>query len=145
MDAQEPPRSATQNSTAPSLANRYGAPKRALGRRTVRWLVAAALVLAVGAAAVVTLLNTQRLEAKDIAFEITSDTSATVTIDITKPADAAVECSVQVLNEEYAVVGWSTVRVPAGGGRGQETVRRTVELRTESIGTSGGHGSCWEV
>ncbi|NKX52383.1 DUF4307 domain-containing protein, partial [Arthrobacter deserti] len=60
---------------------------------------------------------------------------------------ATAECAVQVLNEQYAVVGWKTVTIGPneageGDGGGRTTAHR-VQLRLESEGVSGGVNSFW--
>lgn len=127
-----------------SVANRYGAPKRALGKRQRNILIAVALVLAVAAAGLLAVWNTQDITSKDLAFDIRSPASATVTFDVDKNVADTVECSVRVLNESYAVVGWKTITVPAREGGGREKVREVVDVRTESLGVSGGVSSCWK-
>jgi hypothetical protein len=128
-----------------SVVNRYGTPKRALGKRARIAGIAAGLVLAIAASALVAWWNTATLTSKDIAFEILSPTRATVTFDVEKSAGDDVECSVRVLSESYAVVGWKSIVLPAGEGGGREKIRSTVELRTESLGVSGGVGDCWTL
>jgi hypothetical protein len=129
----------------PSVVNRYGPPKRSVSRRTRNAVVGAALVLAVGAAAAMSLGNANRFTSKDVAFDITSPTTARVTFDLDRRAADPIECSVRVLNESYAIVGWKSVLVPPGEGSGRENVRTSVELRTESLGVSGGVGDCWRA
>ncbi|MGJ9403221.1 DUF4307 domain-containing protein [Arthrobacter sp. KK5.5] len=132
------------NAPVSSLANRYGAPKRAIAPRQRNIAIIVALVLSVAAAGLLAVWNTQDITSKDIAFEINSPASATVVFDVDKNAADSVECSVRVLNESYAVVGWKTVVLEGGKGNGREKTRQVVDMRTESLGVTGGVGSCWE-
>ncbi|GHD09571.1 DUF4307 domain-containing protein [Zhihengliuella salsuginis] len=130
---------------APSLANRYGAPKRSMSRRLKTVLVAGALTVGVGLAAYAGIANTNQINYDDVAFEIESETSARVTFHVEKNAADVVQCGVQVLDETYAVVGWKTVTLEASGEDGRESTRRTVDVRTEYLGVSGNVGECWSL
>lgn len=143
MISQQPTPSGPAGASESSVANRYGAPKPKMGRTPRVVLAAGVLLLAVVAAAVFSIGGQKAFTSKDIAFEILSPSSATVTFDLDKKAADTVSCSVRVLNESYAVVGWKSVVVGPGGTSGREKVRETVELRTESLGVSGGVGACW--
>ncbi|MEE1619924.1 DUF4307 domain-containing protein [Zafaria sp. Z1313] len=144
MTSHQPaPASGSGGAPETSLANRYGAPKRTVPARIRNLAIAAALAISVGAAGAVALLNAAEVNHKDISFSISSPTAASVTFDVDKPVGTAVECSARVLDESYAVVGWTAVSFPAGEGGGREVLRRTVELRTEHEGVSGGVGACW--
>lgn len=137
-----------------SLANRYGRAQSAgehtqTARRRGRWLAVVGLILAVGVTAWFTFSATARnLAWKDVGFRIESPTQAEVTFQLTKDPDSTVACAVQVLNEQYAVVGFRTVMVgPAEDGQVQtasdETQYYDVSLRTDAEGVSGGVDECW--
>jgi hypothetical protein len=135
-----------------SLANRYGRPQRpgpSFPTRWRTWLAAGALAAAVAVTVWFTASATsQTLDWKDVGYEITSPTQASVTFQLTKgPADT-VECAIQVLSEEYAVVGWRTVTIgpetPAeGAAPSDKTKYYDVDLRTDALGVNGGVNSCW--
>lgn len=137
-----------------SLANRYGRAQsagegRPTGPRRGTWLAVVGLILAVGAIAWFTFSDTARnLAWKDVGFRIESPTQAEVTFQLTKAPEATVACAVQVLNEQYAVVGFRTVVVgPAERDEVQrpsdETQYYEVDLRTDAEGVSGGVDECW--
>lgn len=137
-----------------SLANRYGRAQSTrapsgTGRRRGTWLAVVGLVLAVAAIAWFTFSDPARnLTWKDVGFRIESPTQAQVTFQLTKEPEDTVACAVQVLNEQYAVVGFHTVTVgPAEDGQVQtaadETQYYDVDLRTDAEGVSGGVESCW--
>jgi hypothetical protein len=135
-----------------SLANRYGRPERTghgFWRRWGRWVAGAALVLAVAFVAWVTVSASARaLDWKDVGFEILSPTRATVTFQLTKEPEDTVECAIQVLSEQYAVVGWRTVVIgpedSSGSGLPSDRTRYyDVALRTDGLGVNGGVNSCW--
>jgi len=106
-------------------------------------------VLAVGLVVWFTASATGRgLDWKDVGFEIASPTRASVTFQLTKDPADTVECAVQVLSEEYAVVGWRTVVIgpqdASGTGLPSDRTRYyDVDLRTDALGVNGGVNSCW--
>ncbi|MHA7263671.1 DUF4307 domain-containing protein [Arthrobacter sp. TMN-37] len=138
----------SEHAPPPRVANRYGAPKpvRAAGRR--RWWIVGALaaaVIVIGIFAFSTVAP--RVSFKDVGFALSSNQEARVDFEVTKPTDATARCAVQVLSENYAIVGWKVVTIgptaatdAADGGR---TTAQRVELRTDSPGVSGGVDSCW--
>jgi hypothetical protein len=135
-----------------SLANRYGRSQRtgpSFWARRGRWVAVAALVLAVAFVAWITASATGRsLDWKDVGFEIASPTRASVTFQLTKDPADTVECAIQVLSEQYAVVGWRTVVIgpqdETGSGLPSDRTRYyDVTLRTDGLGVSGGVNSCW--
>ncbi len=146
----------TDHAPIPRVANRYGAPKPARqpgtapgsGRR--RWLIWVALALAVVLTGIFSLsVGSPAVSSKDVGFDISSPAKARVDFEVIKDADVTAQCAVQVLNESYAIVGWTVMTAPpvdaseaAGNGR---TTRHSVEVRTESIGVSGGVNACWTV
>ncbi|MDN5755884.1 MAG: DUF4307 domain-containing protein [Micrococcaceae bacterium] len=108
-------------------------------------MIVAGLVLAIIAAGVVAWWNIKPYSSKDVAFDITSDTSANVTIQLEKKPSDTVACNLRVMNESYAVVGWETVTFDASEGSGRQTIIKDFDLRTESLGVTGGVTTCWVV
>lgn len=150
---QTPPSSASEQpgaggSTTSAIVSRYGAPKRKVTRRTKIVLAASALATAMAGAGYLAAGNTQPVTSKDVGFVIEDATYATVTFRVTKDPQATAQCAVQVLSKNFAVVGWKVVTIGPGGSTheqattGRSTTHRT-ELRTESLGVSGGVDSCW--
>jgi hypothetical protein len=146
------PQASADEAPMDSLANRYGRSQRTgptFWARWGRWVAVAALVLAVGFVAWITASATSRnLDWKDVAFDITSPTRASVTFQLTKDPEDTVECAIQVLSEQYAVVGWRTVVIgpqdESGSGLPSDRTRYyDVTLRTDELGVNGGVNSCW--
>lgn len=125
-----------------SLTNRYGSPKRGLSKRTRMSLIAGSLGMGVVAALYLTSTSQSGVQFKDNSFEVTSPTTATATVDISKDADATVQCEVRALSESYAIVGWKTLTVGPTEGTGRTTTRFVVPLRTESLATTAGIEEC---
>lgn len=134
----------------PRVANRYGPPKPVKSPRPFRLLVVTVLLACIAAVAVFALTSgNPRISSKDVGFSILNNQRASVDFELIKPAEATAECAVQVLSENYAVVGWKVVTIGAnaktdGVNNGQTTAHR-VELRTDSPGVSGGVNACWLV
>lgn len=125
------------------LANRYGAPKPGLSARTKIVLGSLAGAAAVGAVVFMAIPSgAGTLTSKDVGFTIPNATSAVVDFNVTKPAEATVDCAVQVLSDSYAVVGWKTVRIPPSE---DPTVSLSTSVRTDSLGVTGGVNACWIV
>jgi Domain of unknown function (DUF4307) len=136
--------------SAPTLSNRYGAPKRAVSRRGKIGLLVLAGVLALAFVAWLGLgRGTAGVDSKDIGFTVTDSTQTVVDFQVTKDPGASAQCAVKALNESYAIVGWDVVTIgansaDAGAGQGRTTAQRAV-LRTESLAVSGLVDSCWLV
>ena len=125
------------------LANRYGAPKPGLSARTKIVLGSLAGAAAVGAVVFMAIPSgAGTLTSKDVGFTIPDATSSVVDFNVTKPAEATVDCAVQVLSDSYAVVGWKTVRIPPSE---DPTVSLSTSVRTDSLGVTGGVNACWIV
>lgn len=125
------------------LANRYGTPKPGLSARTKIVLGSLAGAAAVGAVVFMAIPSgAGTLTSKDVGFTIPDATSAVVDFNVTKPAEATVDCAVQVLSDSYAVVGWKTVRIPPSK---DPTVSLSTSVRTDSLGVTGGVNACWIV
>lgn len=135
-----------------SLANRYGRPQSAGSpsrKRRGTWIGVIALVAAVAVTVWFTVSSYSRpLEWKDVGFTIDSPTQASVTFQLTKDPEDTVQCAIQVLSPEFAVVGWRTVTIgpetpSADALPSDQMVNYDVDLRTDSLGTNGGVNTCW--
>lgn len=144
----------TDHAPVPRVANRYGAPKlkqSASGRSRLgrRWLIWATLALAVAATGIFSMFaGTPEVSSKDVGFSIEGPAVARVDYEVTKDPAAAAQCAVQVLNESYAIVGWTVVSIPpadSGTGGDGRTTSHSTTVRTESEGVSGGVNACWIV
>jgi hypothetical protein len=113
-------------------------------------LAGAGVAAAVAAAAVMaTLSGSAPVSAKDIGFHLSDPLQGMVDFEVTKDPAATAECAVQVLNEQYAVVGWKTIVIGPNaadeGADGGRTTSHRLQLRLASEGVSGGVNSCWIV
>ncbi|QCU79680.1 DUF4307 domain-containing protein (plasmid) [Citricoccus sp. SGAir0253] len=145
-----PPQTSADKAPGDSLANRYGpgqSDRRSFGSRWGKWIAGAAVVAAVAVAGWFALdPSKDSLSWKDVGYTIDSPTRASVTFEVTKDYQDTVECAIQVLSENYAIVGWHTVTIgPTEPGDLPSDKSRyyDVDLRTDALGVSGGVDSCW--
>ncbi|MFP5366150.1 MAG: DUF4307 domain-containing protein [Actinomycetes bacterium] len=141
----------TDHAPVPRVANRYGAPKPKgpvlrPGGRLARRLIWAALAAAVVATGIFSFFaGNPAVSSKDVGFNIEGPALVRVDYEVTKDPAATAQCAVQVLNESYAVVGWTVVTIPPAGpeGTGARTTSHSTMVRTESEGVTGGVNACW--
>ena len=140
----------TDHAPVPRVANRYGAPKPKRpasggGRWRNRRLIWAVLAVAVVATGIFSLFaGTPAVSSKDVGFSIEGPALARVDYKVTKDPAATAQCAVQVLNESYAIVGWTVVTIPpASADEDGRTTSHSTMVRTESEGVSGGVNACW--
>jgi hypothetical protein len=134
----------------PRVANRYGTPKPKKPMGRVRMLVVAAVLAAVAAVAAVALTSgSPAVSSKDVGFSLSSEGRAGVDFEVTKDRSDTAQCAVQVLSENYAVVGWKVVTIgPNSADEGVNdggTTAHRVDVRTDSPAVSGGVNACWIV
>ncbi|MFT4258840.1 DUF4307 domain-containing protein [Microbacterium sp.] len=124
--------------TAQELDERYGRTRR---RRTP-WIVAIVVaVLAVGAFAWTTAVREmQSVDADDLGFDLVDAHGVEVRFQITGVQGKDVTCVVQALDEEFGIVGWKVVEVPAGSAHSQ-AISTTVP--TVAQATTGLVNTCW--
>jgi hypothetical protein len=133
-----------QTSSSLTVSNRYGTPGRSLSRRAKLALAGGALGVAVVGAGFLALgQNGPQIDSKDIGFAVADAGHMTVDFQVTKDPEATVQCAVQALNDNYAVVGWKVATIGPADATTAGTTAHRVQLRTESLAVSGGVDSCW--
>lgn len=124
--------------TAAELDERYG--RRRAGR--LPWIVgiavAAIIVMIGGWFTVSGSLNS--IDADDLGYEVVDEYTVEVRFQITDPRGQDVVCAVEALDEEFAIVGWKIVEVPAGESHTQALSAR---IPTVAEATTGLVNSCW--
>lgn len=135
----------TPGSAASRYAQRYGAPRRRLGRRAAALIVAAALVVVIAGVALFAWSgNAQTVTFKDVGFTTPDAWHATEDFEVTKEASQTAYCTVKALDDAYAVVGWKQLEFgPSSGTSGMTTQTAHVALRTESQAVSVVVDACW--
>ncbi|MDR2998814.1 MAG: DUF4307 domain-containing protein [Microbacterium sp.] len=97
--------------TAQELDERYGRTRK----RRLPWIIAGTVaVLLVGAFGWMTVVKEMNsVGADDLGFELTDQHTVTVHYQITPPRGQDVICVVEALDEEFGIVGWKVVEIPA--------------------------------
>ena len=124
--------------TAQQLDDRYGRTRRRRAPWIVLIAVAALLVGAFGWSIVTTQMNA--VDADDLGFDLVDEHSVTVRFQVTGVQGKDVACVVEALDEEFGVVGWKVVEIPAADTHSQ-AVSATVPTVSEA--TTGLVNSCW--
>ncbi|ARC56221.1 hypothetical protein AS850_03920 [Frondihabitans sp. 762G35] len=126
-----------------ALDIRYGRTRSfRLRRRWIAAIVGGAFVVVFAAWVVFAGLDgtSATIDTNDAGYVIHSDTSATVTSEVSVNPGTKVDCSIQVLNSSFGVVGWKVVHFPA---QTSSTTTYTTELKTTSRGVTGLIDKCW--
>lgn len=124
--------------TAQELDERYGRGRR----RRLPWIVGSAIaVLAVVALGWSTVSQSMSsVDADDLGYEVVDPHSVDVRFQVTIPEGTDVVCAIEALDEEFGVVGWKIVEIPAAD-RPSQTLSETVPTVSEA--TTGLVNSCW--
>jgi len=120
------------DSAPPSAPVSAAAPRRRRG-----WAVAGGVVGLVVAVLVAwwTLRNEgQRITATTIGYRVESNTTVTVSFDVSRPPGLAVTCTVRALDGHFTVVGVADIGVPPEGER---VVHLEKAVRTTSRAVTG--------
>jgi hypothetical protein len=123
----------------PVLEDRYGRRTSPRTRLLVIGAIAAVVLAAVGWFGWAAYSSRDSATGEDIGFHVLSDSTVTVTFDVTKPKDKSASCTVQALDSGFDVVGTSQVTI---GPSRQSVVRTTATVRTTNRATAGQVGTC---
>lgn len=102
-----------------------------------RWTIAGAVVGGVAAVLIGwwTFRNEgQRITATTISYKVESDTSVSVSFDVSRPPGLAVRCTVRALDGHFTVVGTADIVVPP---EGEQVVHLQKAVRTTSRAVTG--------
>lgn len=124
--------------TALELDERYGHGRR---RRT-SWIVGGAialLVIVIASWATVS-QSINAVDADDLSYELVDEHSVTVRFQVTAPQGRDMVCAVKALDEEFGVVGWKIVEIPATDTHTQQL---SATVPTVAEATTGLVNSCW--
>ncbi|MEO8908009.1 MAG: DUF4307 domain-containing protein [Microbacteriaceae bacterium] len=136
---------AAQADAGSRLDTRYG--RTPHNPRRVWWLAGAAL--ACGAAVIAWYVwagpasapaSTASVSAEVSATNITDAHHAEVSFTVTGPADHAMACAIDAQSEDFTIVGWKVVEIPASAER---TRTFTHVLLTTQQSEAGFVDSCW--
>ena len=124
--------------TATELDERYGRTRR----RRLPWIIAGAIALVVvGAFAWMTVAQSMSsVDADDLGFELVDEHAVDVRFQVTGVQGKDVVCVLEALDEEFGVVGWKVVELPATDRHSQTRSERTP---TVAEATTGLVNTCW--
>lgn len=126
--------------TALELDERYGRGRR----KRATWVIggAIALVVVVIASWVTVAQSMNSVDADDLSYELVDEHSVTVRFQVTAPQGRDLACAVEALDEEFGVVGWKIVEIPAGDSHMQQL---SATIPTVAEATTGLVNSCWAL
>lgn len=124
--------------TAQELDERYG---RTRTRRTP-WVIAGLIaLLAVGAFGwMIVAQSMNSVDADDLGFELVDDHTVDVRFQVSGVQGKDVVCVVEALDEEFGVVGWKVIEIPAGASHTQAL---SASVPTVAAATTGLVNTCW--
>ncbi|WP_186317836.1 DUF4307 domain-containing protein [Curtobacterium sp. 9128] len=134
------PTGATATAT---LDDRYGrTPGRKRRARLLAVAAAAAIVVVFGAWVIWAGpgQTSHGLDTEDVGYEIVSEHHAVVHSQVSVDPGTRTECTVQVLDKSYTIVGWKTVTLPPVPER---TRTITTDVNTTTRGVTGLIHTCW--
>jgi len=124
--------------TALELDQRYGRSSRGRLGWIVGIVVAAALVIAFGWMTLAQSMNS--VDVDDLGYDVVDEHSVVVRFQITGGQGKDVACAIEALDEEFGIVGWKVVEIPAAEAH-QQQLSTTVPTVAEA--TTGLANTCW--
>lgn len=119
-------------------------PRRRLSHRG-RWaLGAAALLAATLFVAWIVQGQSAAPTSKDVGFDLVSSAEVTADFEVTRDPEQAVRCGVQALNDDWAVVGYREITLPADPAAERTSAHR-VAIRTTNMANTAQVDSCWTL
>ncbi|HWV49509.1 MAG TPA: DUF4307 domain-containing protein [Microbacterium sp.] len=124
--------------TAQELDARYGRTRR----RRLPWIIGIALAaLVVGYLGWSNLTQSMNaVDSDDLGFEVTDQYSVEVRFQVSGVAGKDIACAIEALDEEFGVVGWKVVEIPASD---EHSRAFSEQVRTVAEATTGLVNSCW--
>ena len=129
------------------IAQRYGKSPQQEGKRRLAIILAAslfALLFIIWASwAALTAKNDPTV--KTTSFEVIDTSNTSVSFVVTKPANTSAICAIQALKEDYGVVAYKEVIIPASGSEDGSITDVPVKamLRTTELAVTGLVDRCW--
>lgn len=124
--------------TARELDERYGR----TARRPLPWIIGGiiAVVIIVAFSWMTVARGMNSVDAADLGFTVTDSHSVDVRFQYTAPRGSDVVCIVQALDEDFGIVGWKVLEMPATE---QHTKAVDVRVPTVATATTGLVKTCW--
>ena len=136
------PAAASRNST---LQQRYDLrPRRRLSARAGWGLIGAALLAATLLVVWIVQGQSSAPTSKDVGFDLLSSAEVTADFEVTRDPDRAVRCGIEALNQDWAVVGYEEITLPADP-QAERTSAHRLAIRTTNPATTARVDSCWNL
>lgn len=124
--------------TPQELDERYGrrAPRRwiaVLGGATAVAIVAVGLWWMRGS-------TIESVDTNDLGYVVVDDHAVELRFAVTAPRGREVHCALEALDEEFGIVGWKIIRLPASD---EHTRGFTERIPTVALATTGLVNTCW--
>ena len=123
---------------AEKLDERYGRTRR----RRLPWIIGGAVALIVVAAFgwMTVTQSMSSVDADDLGFELVDAHSVDVRFQVSGVQGKDVVCVLEALDEEFGIVGWKIVEIPAGDTHSTAVSER---IPTVAEATTGLVNTCW--
>lgn len=122
------------------LQERYGSQKTKKWDRLVAISIAAIAAVAFLVWAITfTISDANRVSTRDVGFTVIDEFSTEVIFEVTRDPASATVCDVQVLSQNFAVVGFKTIAVAPSTRR---SVVISTKVNTTELGVSGLVAGC---
>jgi len=129
------------------IAQRYGRSPQQEAQRRRNLIITASLIAALFIVWVVWANLTAKNDPtfKTSSFEIVDSSNMSVSFVVTKPANSSAICAIQALKEDYGVVAYKEVRIPATSPEDGSITNVPVKsmLRTTELAVTGLVDRCW--
>lgn len=116
----------------PIMQSRYG--QKTTSKLGLRITAVVGIAIIMGYAAWIAIANATDLSFQDVGFSIKDPWHAVVEYEISKPTDESVICQIEVLNEQFAIVGYREVLIGPGA---VSTQRFQTTVNTTELGVTG--------
>jgi hypothetical protein len=129
------------------IAQRYGRSPQQEAQRRRNLIITAGLfsVLFIAWVTWASLTTKNEPTFKTSSFEIIDSSNMSVSFVVTKPVNSTAICAIQALKEDYGVVAYKEVRIPASGSLDGSITNVSVKamLRTTELAVTGLVDHCW--
>jgi len=129
------------------IAQRYGRSPQQEAQRRRNLIITASLIAALFIVWVVWANLTAKNDPtfKTSSFEIVDSSNMSVSFVVTKPANSSAICAIQALKEDYGVVAYKEVKIPATSPEDGSITNVPVQatLRTTELAVTGLVDRCW--
>ena len=127
------------------LQQRYDLRPRRQLSPSARWgLIGAALLVATLFVVWIVQGRSAAPSSKDVGFDLISSAQVTADFEVTRDPDQAVRCGVEALNEDWAVVGYEEITLPADS-QAERTTAHRLAIRTTNPANTARVDSCWNL